>query len=127
MQQVVGVEPLDVRALREREGSVASRAGPRIRLADDSDHPGSDAVCDLRRAIRGSVIDDDNLDPRPRLPQRGEKRLPDPALDVVGGDEDRYQFFHGRSGPRERGIPTSASASTAMRLNVPTAFTRDSE
>jgi hypothetical protein len=87
-QQIVGVEPLHVLALSFGERAISRHACAGMRLADDLDARRREPTGDGQRAIRRAVVDDDDLRLRPGLVQRGRDRLGDPALGVVGGNQD---------------------------------------
>ena len=67
---------------------ISSAGSTLVRLCDNTKTVGFKLAGNRQRAIGGSVINDDDLLPRPRLGDRRLKRLSDPFLRVEGGDEN---------------------------------------
>ncbi len=85
---VVGVEASDVRPARIVQAAV-QRAGETdlLTVAQHAQARVVDAREDLRRRVRGRVVDDHDLEIRDGLTEDARDRSPDVFLAVVDGDE----------------------------------------
>ena len=89
VQQVVRIQPLDVRALGELQRLVARCCGPHVRLRHDLDAATLKPPADRHGPVARAVVDNDDLDPRPGLGHGRLDRVGDPALRVIRGDQNR--------------------------------------
>ena len=90
LQQVVGVEVLEVAPLRQRRGSVARRTGTTIGTEFASNRAAK-AAQHSWRAVGGPVVDNDDLLILDSLRERRPQGLGHKALRVVGRNQDGYE------------------------------------
>jgi hypothetical protein len=93
-QRVIGVQPLDVVTLTQRERRIPGSGGALIRLAEYAHIRRFVSLRDRERCVRGAVIDDDDFLARPGLAHSRLQCLAEPALVVVSRNEDRYERLH---------------------------------
>src|SRR5512139_810174 len=103
VQHVIAVEEFEVPAPRQLRAAVMRRELAKVGVVADRAHPLAVDIPgdDPRRAVRRTVVDDDEIPVGKRLGDHTVDRRADVALVVTDGNDDGDKRGHGTTGPQD--------------------------
>lgn len=89
VNEIVCIKELDKFTVRDLITAVPRGARSRIRLSNELNARVEKPLDFINRPVLGRIVDDNNFNLRPRLPEDGFQRFADVFRGVVAGNDDR--------------------------------------